>query len=94
MCIHLHKSGQDKGEAAAALTGAPATAEAASAEDYLKVELLRLCTSSASPCCCAVHLRFAKTVLADLMKCHAKTLVPLNASSPSSCDPARIYAYL
>lgn len=39
VCIHLHKSGQQKGQAAAALTGAPATAEAAVAEDHLKVAL-------------------------------------------------------
>ena len=39
VCIHLHKSGQEKGEAAAALTGAPAATEAASADDHLKVML-------------------------------------------------------
>ena len=37
VCIHLHEAGQEKGQAAAALTGAPATAEAAAAEDHLKV---------------------------------------------------------
>lgn len=44
MCIHLHGAGQEKGQAAAALTGAPATAEAAAAEDHLKVWQLALVT--------------------------------------------------
>ena len=42
VCIHLHKCGQAKGQAAAALTGALATAEAAAAEDHLKVALTAL----------------------------------------------------
>ncbi len=44
MCCHLHKSGQERGQAAAALTGAPATVEAAAAEDVLKV----CCSQSSS----------------------------------------------
>lgn len=36
VCCHLHESGRAKGQAAAALTGAPATVEAADAEELLK----------------------------------------------------------
>ncbi|DBA76941.1 TPA: hypothetical protein ACH3X1_009536 [Trebouxia sp. C0004] len=36
LCCHLHNAARAKGQAAAALTGAPATVEAAAAEDQLK----------------------------------------------------------
>lgn len=36
VCCHLHESGKAKGQAAAALTGGPATVEAAAAEELLK----------------------------------------------------------
>ena len=52
VCIHLQQFGQKKGEAAAGLTGAPATAEAALAQDYLKVMLATLIPFSSSLSCC------------------------------------------
>ena len=58
VCIHLHQSGQEKREAAAALTGAPAATEAASADDHLKVVLSWLCLPSSSSSCCTVQLSY------------------------------------
>lgn len=37
ICQSLHESGRSRGQAAAAATGAPATAEAAAAEDSIQV---------------------------------------------------------
>lgn len=79
VCIHLHKSGQEKGEAAAALTGAPAATEAASADDHLKVVLTKLCISSS---CCAAQLSYDLLKLNMLITRQSKTVVPLDASSP------------
>ena len=40
ICCHLYKAGQESGQTAVALSGAPATVEAATAEGLLKVIIL------------------------------------------------------
>ena len=51
VCQHLHESGQCRSQAAAASTGAPSAADAAAAEDFLKVTI---CRAELHLCCYAM----------------------------------------
>ncbi len=83
MCCHLHYAGRAKGQAAAALTGAPATVEAAAAEDQLKVCCLAGCSCKILSCQACVYANAEQRLHCTLKQCTGPRDNPDQRSSRS-----------